>query len=95
MFRKKTVQKKDLKASSNRTYQKYVDFFNKYSLLFHAVMSIVICFIIETVSRHSIAGAFGFLYSHFLAFAYNALIVFASLTLVYLFKRRQIGRAHV
>lgn len=89
MFRKKTVQKKD---SSNRTYQKYVDFFNKYSLLFHAVMSIIICFMIEAVSRHSIAGAFGFLYSHFLAFAYNALIVFASLTLVYLFKRRLLAR---
>lgn len=52
----------------------------------------LLCFAIEVISRHSIAKAFGFFALHTWAFAYNAFIIFASLSLVYLLRRRALGR---
>lgn len=66
--------------------------FNRYSLLVHALLSMVLCFTIEVISRHSFGKAFGFLALHTWAFAYNSFIIFASLALVYLFRRRALGR---
>lgn len=65
-----------------------VTFFNKYSLYIHVVLSMLLCFIIEMISRHSIWKAFSFLDEHTWAFAYNSFIIFASLSLVYLTRRR-------
>lgn len=65
---------------------------NRYSLLFHILLSMLLCFAIEVISRHSIAKAFGFFALHTWAFAYNAFIIFASLSLVYLLRRRALGR---
>lgn len=69
-----------------------VSFFNRYSLLFHGMLSMFLCFTIETISRHSIGSAFSFLDEHTWAFAYNSFIIFSSLALVYLMKRRSFGR---
>lgn len=66
--------------------------FNQYSLLIHAVLSMLLCFTIEVISRHSIGKAVFFVYSHTWAFAYNSFIIFASLSLVYLIRRRALGR---
>lgn len=65
---------------------------NRYSLLFHALLSMLLCFAIESISRHSIAKAFGFFALHTWAFAYNSFLIFASLSLVYLIRRRVLGR---
>lgn len=65
---------------------------NRYSLLFHALLSMLLCFAIESISRHSIAKAFGFFALHTWAFAYNSFLIFASLALVYLIRRRVLGR---
>ena len=43
--------------------------FNRYSLLVHALLSMVLCFTIEVISRHSFGKAFGFLALHTWAFA--------------------------
>lgn len=65
---------------------------NRYSLLFHALLSMLLCFAIESISRHSIGSAFGFFALHTWAFAYNSFLIFASLSLVYLIRRRMLGR---
>lgn len=69
-----------------------VRFLNRYSLLFHILLSMLLCFAIEVISRHSIEKAFGFVALHTWAFAYNSFIIFASLTLVYLVRRRALAR---
>ena len=54
-----------------------VRFLNRYSLLFHILLSMLLCFAIEVISRHSIEKAFGFVALHTWAFAYNYLIIFS------------------
>lgn len=72
--------------------KKMVPFLNKYSLAFHGVLACALIFLIETFSRHSVVSAVSFLTGSPLTFLYNALIIFASLLLVYLFQRRLLVR---
>ena len=69
-------------------YNRRIAFLNKYSLLFHALISCGIVFIVEVFSRRDLISACTFVGSHTGAYFYNAFIVFASLCLVYLFRRR-------
>lgn len=69
-------------------YNRRIAFLNKYSLLFHALISCGIVFIVEVLSRRDLISAFSFVGSHTAAYFYNAFIVFASLCLVYLVRRR-------
>lgn len=66
--------------------------FNRYSLLIHVLLSMALCFTIEAISRHSVLKALSFFGGHTLAFAYNSFIIFASLSVVYLFRRRAFAR---
>ncbi len=72
--------------------EKVIGFLNRWSLLFHVLLACAICFVIEWVSRHSFTDAFSFMFDRSLVFLYNSLLVFASLTLVYLFRRRCLMR---
>ncbi len=65
---------------------------NRYSLVFHYLLSCGICFFIEVISRHSFIGAFQFMFDRSLVFLYNSMIVFTSLHLVYFFRRRALMR---
>lgn len=69
-----------------------IEFFNRYSLAFHALLSMMLIFFIEVISRHSLVSALSFLDQHTWAFIYNSFIIFASLSLVYLMRRRLLGR---
>ena len=72
--------------------ERMIEIGNRYSLLFHALWSMFICFIIEVISRHSLIKAFSFVTGHTLAFAYNSFIIFAFFAIVYLFRRRMFLR---
>jgi len=65
------------------------------SPLFHMLLSCLICFFIETLSRHSIMEALNYVHMHTLAFLYNSLIIFTTLLVVYLFRRRTLVRVLV
>lgn len=65
---------------------------NRISLLLHAAGSSVLYFLIETVSRHSFADAWNYMTGKPLVFLYNALLIFTTTTLVYLFRRRTAAR---
>ena len=69
-------------------YYKLIHILNSYSILWHALLSMVVVFLVELASRWNILSAFNFIAKTPLVFIYNSFIVFASLTLVYLFRRR-------
>jgi len=73
-------------------YYRIIDILNKYSFIWHALLSMAIVFLVELASRWSIGSAFSFIAKSPWAFIYNSFIVFASLTLVYLFRRRAFAR---
>lgn len=76
------------KKPHSEKYYKRIAFLNKYSLVFHFILACFLVFVIEVISRRNLVSAVTFLSNHTLAFLYNALIIFASLTLVYLTKYR-------
>lgn len=73
-------------------YYRIIGILNKYSILFHALLACAIVFFVELLSRRSIVSTASFFGGHTMAFFYNAFIVFVSLSLVYLFRRRAFVR---
>ena len=69
-------------------YYKRIAFFNRYSLIFHVILACFITFTVEVISRRDFFSAVSFVGNHTWAYLYNAFIVFASLSIVYLFKTR-------
>ena len=82
--------KKEVEHSER--FNKTMDILNSYSLVFHIFLAMFVVFLVEFASRWDIISAFKFITLTPLVFAYNAFIVFASLTLVYLFRRRCFAR---
>ena len=82
VIKQKLFVKKD-KIHSEKYYRR-IDFLNKYSLLFHAIIAMAIVFIVEIISRRSFISACKFVDAHTLAFMYNSFLVFVSFSLVYL-----------
>ncbi len=75
--------------------QRAIAVLNRYSLLFHVVLACGVCFLIEWISRHSFFEACQFAVDRNLVFLYNSLIVYASLMLVYIVKRRTAVRVMI
>ncbi|MCD7763985.1 MAG: LTA synthase family protein [Lachnospiraceae bacterium] len=65
---------------------------NRYSLLFHMFLACGVCFVIEWISRHSFVEACEFAVDRNLVFLYNSFLVWVTLTLVYIVKRRMAAR---
>lgn len=61
---------------------------NRLSLIFHALLACVINLAIEAISRHSLFEAWDYMVGSPLVFLYNAFMIFATFSIVYLFKRR-------
>ncbi len=76
----------------SRRVQQCIAVLNKYSLVFHILLACGVCFLIEWISRHSFVEACRFVVDRNLVFLYNSLIVYASLMLVYIVKRRAVFR---
>ena len=90
-FIKEKFFTKHEKEHSEKFY-KVIDILNKYSFVWHAFLSMFVVFLVELASRWSILSSFNFIAKTPLVFLYNSFIVFASLTLVYLFRRRAFAR---
>lgn len=90
-FLKETLFTKKQVEHSERFYQ-YTSFLNKYSYVFHILLSCAVVFLVELISRRSLFSAVGFISKAPMAYLYNAFLVFASLSLVYLFRRRAFAR---
>ena len=67
-------------------------FMNRYSLILHGIWAIMINYIIEAMSRHSVIAAWEFSRVSTKAFLYNAFMIFVTFSVVYLVKRRVFSR---
>lgn len=67
---------------------KWSKFFQKISLLIHALGSMAVYFLIEVFSRHSILEAWEYMTEKPLVFAYNTAFIFTTTLIAYLFRRR-------
>lgn len=74
------------------TQRPAIRFMNRFSLLFQGLLACILVIAIEACSRHSLISAMSFVVGSPLAFLYNALLIFATLLIVYLFKRRMLVR---
>ncbi|MCD7818602.1 MAG: LTA synthase family protein [Lachnospiraceae bacterium] len=91
-FRKVKEQKAKAERKQHPGVERAVAVMNRYSMLFHIVLACAICFVIEWISRHSFLEACEFAIDRNLVFLYNSFLVWASLTLVYIVKRRMAAR---
>lgn len=80
------------KNQEKKDYTKQIEILNRYSLLFHILLACGICFVIEWASRHSFVEACKFAVDRKLVFLYNSMLIYASLMLVYLVRRRAVCR---
>lgn len=76
----------------NLENNKVLQFCEKYSLIFHAVLAVILIFAIEWISRRSFLGAVGFLIGRPLPFLFNAMLIYVSLMIAYLFRHRGLVR---
>ena len=90
IIKEKYFTKREVEHSEK--YYKFIDILNNYSIIWQALLSMVVVFLVELASRWSILSAFSFIAKTPLVYFYNSFIVFASLTLVYLFRRRAFAR---
>ena len=65
---------------------------NQFSLILHGIWAILINYIIEAMSRHSVMAAWEYSRISTKAFLYNAFMIFVTFSIVYLFKRRAFAR---
>lgn len=77
---------------NSRKLDRVTAFMNRYSLLFHALLSCFLVFVIECISRRSFLSACSFIGEHTTAYLYNSFIIFASLSVVYFLRRRLLAR---
>ena len=83
---------KNLKCAKNPEIKSWVLVGNRFSLLFHGLWAVILCFTIEIFSRRSVKGAWDFIADSPLAFLYNGLLVFVTFMPVYFFRRRMFAR---
>lgn len=75
-------------AKHQAGFQKTARILNQYSLIFHALWAMILEFMIESFSRHSVVEGFLFMTGSPLVFLYNSLLIFMTFMIVYLFRRR-------
>lgn len=81
-----------IKIRESSTLHKITSFLNKYAFLAHIPLSLIMCFCIEWMSRHSFLDACSFVYNHSGAYLYNSYLIFAIYSLCFLFKRQTLCR---
>ena len=72
--------------------QKFFQIMNKYSIVEHVFLSLIMCFVLEWLSRHSFLEAMSFATDHTGAYLYNSYLIFAAYSLVYLSNRQTFTR---
>jgi len=93
LIKDKWFTKHDVEHSEQ--FIKTMNFLNKYSAIFHVLLAGFVVFLVELVSRRSFISAIGFVIESPIVFLYNSFIVYASLMLVYLFRRRAFSRVMI
>ena len=89
--RERAIEERKNSAFARKMIPVY-KFMNQFSLVFHALWAIIINFVIETLSRHSVIEAWEYMTDTPLVFFYNTFMIFMTFMIVYLVKRRVFTR---
>lgn len=76
----------------NLENNKTLQFLEKYSLISHGVLALLLIFVIEWISRRSFLSAVGFVIERPLPFLFNAMLIYVTLMVAYLFRHRGLIR---
>lgn len=90
--RRERILEERRNSEFSRKMAPYYRLMNRFSLLLHAIWAILINFIIEALSRHSLIEAWDYMTESPLVFFYNAFMIFVTFTVVYLVRRRVFAR---
>ena len=82
----------DSKSAKKSFHSKYKDAFEKYAVLTHIPVSILMCFIIELMSRHSLVLTWAFMRDHTISFLYNAFLIYVVFSFTLIVKKRSFVR---
>ena len=95
-LKRKENRERAIEARKNSAFARKMvpvyKFMNQFSLVFHALWAIIINFVIETLSRHSLIEAWEYMTDTPLVFFYNTFMIFMTFMVVYLVKRRVFTR---
>lgn len=89
--REEKYQAKKMKQENSalgKAMKKAIPVLNKISILLHAVWAGVLYFVMEALSRHSVIKAWEYMTTSPMTFLFNTYVIFASLFLVYIVRRR-------
>ena len=90
--KKAAKEEKYRNSKFGQVMQKICFWMNRFSLLLHVLLAGVINFIIEALSRHSVAKAWEYLMISPWTFIFNGYMIFATLLIVYIVRRRVFAR---
>ncbi len=92
--REKRAAREERRRNSKfgKAMQKAALWMNRFSLLMHALLSCLIYFVIEALSRHSVVKAWEYMVVSPWTFLFNAYMIFATFLLVYIVRRREFAR---
>lgn len=93
---KKERRQRILEARRNSKFAKKMQpvyrFMNKISLILHFLLACVLNFFIEVISRHSLFQAWDYMVGTPKTFFFNSFLIFATLSIVYMVRRRVFAR---
>ena len=89
-FQVRRMEKAEMRRNSafGKKMQKVYVWMNRFSLILHGVWAILINYMIEAMSRHSVMAAWEYSRVSTKAFLYNAFMIFITFSITYLFRRR-------
>lgn len=86
---KSTIKKIFTMPKANENPPSFMD---RHALVLHIPFALILCFVIEAISRHSAYEALRFMANYPVAYLYNSYIIFVFLTLCFLTKRQTFTR---
>ena len=90
--RRARILEKRRNSAFAKKMQPVYKWMNRLSLLCHFVLACILNFLIEVISRHSLFAAWNYLIGSPKVFLFNTYLIFATFSIVYLFKRRVFAR---
>lgn len=89
---KKVLATGDPNAGKKTFHSKYKDVFEKYAVLTHIPMSLLMCFVIELMSRHSFFLTLVFVRDHTISYLYNSFLIYVFFSFTLIVKKRSFVR---
>lgn len=93
--KKNKKQKKEKKEKPEKEPTKIAIFAQKHPVIYNLILALILCFFVETLSRHSVISAGLFVIKHPIPYLYNSFVIFVCYSISFLFRRRKFVRSIV